>query len=271
MSSNFQPPALIPAAGRGTRLRPITSYLSKPMLPLGDQPAVKFVIEEAFRAGCRPVVVIVNSDDSNLKTYLEKDCPRTVVIVQQPRPRGLAEALLRGYGHLDYEGPVAMLLADNIVLNSRGLEFIIKNKLNDWLTFGTVKVTGSEAKFYGNSGGYEGKPIDNTGGKLEKIFSLQSKGKGDFSRAKESWPARRTVGRALLPPDFFAEARQLQPDPESGELDDVPIYRRLLDKKPATGVLLPEKVYDMGQPERYLRLCSDRFEAEIESSGRIQP
>lgn len=262
MSSNFHPPALIPAAGLGTRLRPITSYLSKPLLPLGNQPVIKLVIKEALRAGCEPVGVIVNPGDKDLKGYLAKNYPRKVKHVSQPEPLGLADALLKGYKILGLDGPVAMLLADNIILDAKGLQYIIENRRNDWLTFGTMQVNKNEAKFYGNSGGYQGQKVNESGEVVEEIISLQEKKNGDFSRGRDNWPTRRTVGRALLPPEFFSEASRMEPDPQTGELDDVPIYRRLLENKPATGILLPDKVYDMGQPERYLRLCAACFQQE---------
>ena len=268
MDSHSTYPALIPAAGRGTRLRPITSYISKPMLPLGDQPVVHWVIEEALRADCRPVVVVVNPEDENLKGYIEKTFSQQVQAVEQPRPLGLAHALLVGYEYLSVNKPVAMLLADNIILDSGGMKYILERKQDEWLTFGTVEVSKEEAEFYGNSGGYKGKQTGEAAGEIEEVVSLQEKKEGSFSEANRSWPARRTVGRALLPPEFFQITRRMKPDPSSGELDDVPVYRQLIEKNPATGILLPRTVYDMGQPERYLRLCGACFKRKHPKGSR---
>ncbi|MCP4247371.1 MAG: NTP transferase domain-containing protein, partial [bacterium] len=52
--------AVIPAAGRGTRMRPATRALPKAMLPIVDRPAVQWVVEEAARAGAKEIFVVVD-------------------------------------------------------------------------------------------------------------------------------------------------------------------------------------------------------------------
>lgn len=54
--------AVIPAAGRGTRLRPLTEYLPKPMLPLGRKPVLQHIVEEVGAAGIEEIALIVRSD-----------------------------------------------------------------------------------------------------------------------------------------------------------------------------------------------------------------
>ena len=51
--------AVIPVAGLGTRLWPLTKSQSKEMLPLGRKPVVEYVIEEAaLAAGFRSVLAV---------------------------------------------------------------------------------------------------------------------------------------------------------------------------------------------------------------------
>jgi UTP-glucose-1-phosphate uridylyltransferase len=45
--------AVVPAAGRGTRMRPATRMVPKALLPLVDRPALQWVLEEAVAAGRR--------------------------------------------------------------------------------------------------------------------------------------------------------------------------------------------------------------------------
>ena len=56
--------AVVMAGGRGTRLRPLTENLPKPMLPVGDRPLLELIIEQLCEAGIRRV---------NLTTHYKKD------------------------------------------------------------------------------------------------------------------------------------------------------------------------------------------------------
>ena len=51
--------AVIPAAGLGTRFLPATKVVPKELFPIGDQPAIQVVIDEALGAGIDHVVVVL--------------------------------------------------------------------------------------------------------------------------------------------------------------------------------------------------------------------
>ncbi len=65
--------AVIPAAGEGSRMQPITNYLSKPMLPLGKKPVLQHIIEELKEAGIREIAVVAKSDDQKMIDYFKYD------------------------------------------------------------------------------------------------------------------------------------------------------------------------------------------------------
>ena len=50
--------AVIPAAGLGTRMLPISKSVPKEMLPIVDRPAISFLVEEAVAAGAEDILII---------------------------------------------------------------------------------------------------------------------------------------------------------------------------------------------------------------------
>ena len=54
--------AIIPAAGLGTRMLPISHSVPKEMLPIVDLPAVYHLVEEAAKSGITDVLIITNRD-----------------------------------------------------------------------------------------------------------------------------------------------------------------------------------------------------------------
>ena len=48
--------AVIPAAGRGTRMRPATRVVPKALLTVVDRPAIQYAVEEAARAGISTII-----------------------------------------------------------------------------------------------------------------------------------------------------------------------------------------------------------------------
>ena len=58
--------AVIPAAGRGTRMRPATRVVPKALLTVVDRPAIQYAVEEAARAGAKEAVVVVDLDVGHL-------------------------------------------------------------------------------------------------------------------------------------------------------------------------------------------------------------
>jgi len=58
--------AVIPAAGRGMRMRPATRVVPKALLTVVDRPAIQYAVEEAARAGAKEAVVVVDLDAGHL-------------------------------------------------------------------------------------------------------------------------------------------------------------------------------------------------------------
>jgi UTP--glucose-1-phosphate uridylyltransferase len=64
--------ALIPAAGLGTRWYPWSKVIPKELLPLGQYPAIHYVLEEAVAAGIREIGIIISEAKELIKAYVEK-------------------------------------------------------------------------------------------------------------------------------------------------------------------------------------------------------
>jgi MurNAc alpha-1-phosphate uridylyltransferase len=62
--------AIILAAGRGERMRPLTAKLPKPLLPAGGQPLIRYHLDALVRAGVRDVVVNLSWCGERLREYL---------------------------------------------------------------------------------------------------------------------------------------------------------------------------------------------------------
>lgn len=110
--------AVIPAAGRGTRMRPATNAIPKALLTVVDRPSIQWVVEEAVRAGVTEVIVVV---DPNTGAMIERhfaDLPDTqaanVHSVVQHEARGLGDAVLRSREAVG-DRPFFVLTADDLI------------------------------------------------------------------------------------------------------------------------------------------------------------
>lgn len=101
MSTSILPPidrALVPAAGLGTRLYPLTRALPKEMLPLGRRPVLEYVVEELRAAGITRILFVVSPSKPMIEAYFGDGAKWGVRCdyVLQPERKGLGEAILRG-------------------------------------------------------------------------------------------------------------------------------------------------------------------------------
>ena len=63
--------AIIPAAGLGTRMLPISKTVPKEMLPIVDLPAVYYLVEEAVRSGITDILIITNRDKDEMEDFFD--------------------------------------------------------------------------------------------------------------------------------------------------------------------------------------------------------
>ena len=107
---------IILAAGRGTRLYPMTRPVCKPLLPVYDKPLIYYPLSVLIQAGVREVLVIVPPGEVETFTALLGDGSQLGMSIQytvQPVARGIADALLIG-GEFLAGDDVCLVLGDNI-------------------------------------------------------------------------------------------------------------------------------------------------------------
>ncbi len=90
--------SLIPAAGHGTRLSPLTRAIPKEMLPLGRKPVLEYIVEELVACGIRDVLIVVSPGKESIEAYFQDGAAFGVRIsyVIQREMRGLGDAVLHG-------------------------------------------------------------------------------------------------------------------------------------------------------------------------------
>jgi len=107
---------IILAGGSGTRLHPLTSTVSKQLMPVYDKPMIYYPLATLMLAGIRDVLVITTPRDQAAFSDLLGDGSQwgiNIAYTVQPSPDGLAQAFLLGADFIG-NSPASLVLGDNI-------------------------------------------------------------------------------------------------------------------------------------------------------------
>ena len=107
---------IVLAAGKGTRLYPMTKPVCKPLLPVYDKPLIYYPIAILMQAGISEILIIVPPGETRTFQALlgqGEQYGLKITYAEQPVARGIADALLIGR---DFVGDdrVCLVLGDNI-------------------------------------------------------------------------------------------------------------------------------------------------------------
>lgn len=106
--------AVVPAAGRGTRLAPVAGEVPKPLVEVGGRPLLAHALRALVPLAPEEVIVVVGPGGDAIPERMGRAFEGLPLrYARQPRADGLARALLAAGPHLD--GPFLVLNADNVV------------------------------------------------------------------------------------------------------------------------------------------------------------
>jgi UTP--glucose-1-phosphate uridylyltransferase len=242
--------AVIPAAGRGTRMRPATRVVPKALITVVDRPAVQYAVEEAARAGAKEAIVVVDLDAGHLiSQHFSLEGPLPGLEDIRVRPVVQEEAL--GLGHAVYEAAEMVgdrsffcLLSDNIVRpghdvlermaagsNGGGIAVMCLRKLTDEFLskYGVVVPTSDVEDGYLDIGGAVEKPgVDEAPSRLG------------------------LVGRYLFTPEVFSILEKTPPG-VGGEIQLTDAINELGKRGRLRGFVADSDLLDTGTPQGLLK------------------
>lgn len=135
---------IIPLAGKGTRLRPHTHVVPKPMLKVAGRPVMSYVMDDVQRLGnVDQVVYITGHLKEKVEAYARTAYDIPSVFIEQDVQDGTAGAVARATAHID--APVLIIFVDtifdadlSIVKDSEDDGIIWTKEVEDYQRFGVV-------------------------------------------------------------------------------------------------------------------------------------
>ena len=83
--------AIIPLAGLGTRLLPLTSVFAKELLPINGKPGIEYILDECLDAGIKEVIFVISKKKEIIKKYFYNDSFYKTIIKKKKDPRIIKE------------------------------------------------------------------------------------------------------------------------------------------------------------------------------------
>ncbi len=258
--------AVIPAAGLGTRLLPITKSMPKEMLPIVDKPVIHYVVEEAIKAGIDDILIITGKGKRAIEDYFDRSFELEyylrergkleelkqieeigemidIYYVRQKKPLGLGDAILHAEKHVNGE-PFAVLLGDDIVIDKNPA---IKQLMEIFERFntpvlGVEKVSWENVRRYGI---VDGREIQKGLYEVKDLIEKPSKEEAPSNIA--------IVGRYVLTPEIFDALREVKPG-KGGEIQLTDALRILLNKGTEIyGKKVEGRRYDVGDKFGFIK------------------
>lgn len=198
--------AVILASGEGTKMRPFTYEIPKPLIPVSGRPLLEYTIDSLRQHGITSIIITVSHLGEKIRAHFGNGEKFGVHItyVQEPKPSGTAGALLAAR-HALHNAPFLMLYGD-VLLDLDLAEFLHDHQqkkaalatlaltsVADPSTFGAVKMRGQRVVEFSE------KPAVNS-----QVSRLVFAGAAVFNHAVFEFFPKLKRGRALsLEKDIF--------------------------------------------------------------------
>ena len=223
--------AIIPLAGLGTRLLPLTSVFAKELLPINGKPGLEYIINECIDAGIKQIIFIISKKKMMIKKYFyndkfykdlikKKNDPRIIKeyqkilkyrkmikFVYQNKPKGTGDAVLKTKKYIK-EKYFLMLLPDDLIIKKNCSKSMIqthnKFKSSVMACMSVSKKTVSRWGIY----------------KINKKLNMTDyliKGVIEKPKIKEAPSNKAVIGRYILPKKIFSKLKNLRPS-KGGEI-----------------------------------------------------
>ena len=257
--------AIIPLAGLGTRLLPLTTVTPKELLPINGRPNLEYILEECLEAGVKQFIFIISKKKENIKKYFYNDKFYEKIIkkkkdkrieneykkikryrsiikfVYQNKPKGTGDAVLKCNKYIK-NNFFLMLLPDDLITKKNCTKEMIKlHKLKKGSIIATKKVPKKTVSRWG-------------------ILSLKNKTKNYFQitdvvekpKIKDAKSNYAIIGRYILPKTIFREIKRLKPG-HGKEIHITDAIKNLIYKNENFyGSIFKGKYLDCGTLEGYI-------------------
>jgi UTP--glucose-1-phosphate uridylyltransferase len=217
--------AIIPLAGLGTRLLPLTSVFAKELLPINGKPGIEYIIEECIDAGIKEIIFIISKKKKMIKDYFYKDKiykdlikkkknPRIIKeykkilqyrkmikFVYQEKPKGTGDAVLKTKKFIK-DKYFLMLLPDDLIVKKNCSKSMIrihkKYKTSVMASMTVNKKTVSRWGIYKLN-----KKLSKTEYLIDDVFEKPAILKAPSNKA--------VIGRYILPKSIFLKLKMTKP------------------------------------------------------------
>lgn len=255
--------AIFPVGGLGTRFLPATKALPKEMLPVVGKPLIQYAVEEAIEAGIEEFVFVTGRNKSAIEDHFDHSYeleatlaakgkqdalatvqamlrdPGSVTYVRQQEPAGLGHAVWCAR-HLVQDEPVAVLLADDLILGKSCLKEMVESYEGGNMV-AVMDVPRDQTGSYGII-----TPGKDNGGSVE-VTGLVEKPQPDVAPSTIA-----VVGRYIIEPTVFTTLAQ-QERGAGNEIQLTDALAKQIGSAPFTGVRFSGERFDCGSKIGFLQ------------------
>ena len=101
-SYQYDVPVVIMAGGKGTRLKPLSNIIPKPLMPIGDKTILEEIMSRFQKAGSKDFYLSVNYKKEMIANYLDsKNLTDNILFFEEDKPSGTAGSLSLLKGKID--------------------------------------------------------------------------------------------------------------------------------------------------------------------------